>query len=209
MNLEKRYQDRLADLHGRLPDGTPKLRIVTPAEARRPHGRLKGQPKYFDPVSNTQMPFLVLEQWLSPEFAAPKEIWNYELLGVHPSECSNDCCKGGVWGMYTPLTNEFGEYVPFSDKMMEAIERRVKIDREFAKLSAQARLDAIEADRAAADNIKAEEAWEQLNADRDHYLTHKKEMDNADNRVYIGVGKATMPETKGIKEAIGSPLEKV
>lgn len=111
--------------------------------------------------------------------------------------------------MYTPLTNEFGEYVPFSDKMMEAIERRVKIDREFAKLSAQARLDAIEADRAAADNIKAEEAWKQLNADRDHYLTHKKEMDNADNRVYIGVGKVTMPETKGIKEAIGSPLEKV
>lgn len=111
--------------------------------------------------------------------------------------------------MYTPLTNELGEYIPFSENMMTAIERRIQIDREFAKLSEKERLGVIEADRAAAEQIKAEEAWEQMNADRDHYLNHKKEMDNADNRVYIGVGKAEMPDTKGIKEAIGSPLEKL
>ncbi len=209
MQLSKEHQNRLADLHGRLPDGTPKLRIVTPSDAVRPHGTLQGQPKYFDPVSGKQMPFLVLEQWLSPDFAAPRETWNYELLGVHPSECLNECCRGGVWGMYTPLTNEFGEYIPFNENMMTAIERRIKIDREFAKLSEKERLGVIEADRASAEQIKAEEAWEQMNADRDHYLNHRQEMDNADNRVYIGVGKASMPDAKGIKEAIGSPLEKL
>lgn len=209
MNLEQRYIDKLKDLNGTLPNGKPKLRIVTPSEAVHQHGALKGIPKYADPVSGKQMPFLVLEQWLPPEFAGSKETYNYELLGVHPSDCLQDCCMGGVWGYYMPLTNEYGQYLPFTDTVMEAIERHISLARQYAELSAEERKLALDADLATAEQKQAEIAIRESNDDIEHYLNHKKELDNADNRVIIGLGKNTMPDVKGGKEAIGNPLAKL
>ncbi len=209
MHLEERYLNKLKALNGSLPNGKPKLRIVTPAEAVRPHGKLMGQPKYFDPVSGKQMPFLILEQWLPAEFAGTKEQWNYELLGVHPSECSNDCCNNGVWGYYMPLTNQYGQYIPFTDQVMEAIESRIAVARQYANLTEKERLESLNADLSAADKKKDEIAIRESNADIEHYLNHKEELDNADNRIIIGLGKNTLPNVKGGKMPIGSPSERL
>ena len=209
MNLEQRYIDKLKDLNGTLPNGKPKLRIVTPSEAVHPHGQLKGVPKYADPVSGKQMPFLILEQWLPPDFAGSKETYNYELLGVHPSDCLQDCCMGGVWGCYMLLTNQYGQYLPFTDTVMAAIERHISLSRQYAELTAKERLDALDADLAAAEQKQAEIARLESNNDLEHYFNHKKELDNADNRVTIGLGKNALPEVKGGKMPIGNPLEQL
>ena len=209
MRLEQRYIDRLKELNGALPNGKPKLRIVTPAEAVHPHGSLKGVPKYVDPVSGKQMPFLILEQWLPADFAGPKDTYNYALLGPHPSECLQDCCMGGVWGYYMPLTNQYGQYVPFTDTVMEAIERHISVARRYSELTPEQRQLALDADLATAEQKKVEMAIRESNDDIEHYLNHKKELDNADNRVIIGLGKNALPDVKGGKEAIGNPLEKL
>lgn len=209
MNLEQRYIDRLKELNGVLPNGKPKLRIVTPSEAIRPHGAIQGVPKYADPVSGKQMPFLVLEQWLPAEFAGTRETYNYELLGTYPSDCLQDCCNGGVWGFYMPLTNQYGQYIPFNDTVMEAIEHRISKAREYAKLSEEERLDALNAGLSLAEQKKDEVAVRESNAVIEHYLNHKEELDNADNRITIGLGKNTLPETKGGKMPIGSPLKQI
>lgn len=207
MKLEQRYIDRLKDLNGSLPNGEPKLRVVTPKEAVRPHGALKGQPKYFDPTSNAQMPFLVLEQWLPAMAVGGKEHWNYELLGAHPSECDMDCCSRGFWGFYLPLTNELGEYIPFTEQTMDAIERHISVARRYAGLTEKERLEALDADLSAANTKKDEIAILESNDAIEHYLNHKEELDNADNRVIIGLGKNALPDVKGGKEAIGSPIQ--
>lgn len=206
MKLSKEHENVLADLAGRLSNGKPKLRIVTPTEAVRPHGILKGKPKYPNPETGKQMPFLILEQWYPPSMLGEKENWNEEFLGIYPAECSDDCCNNGFWGLRSPLTNPNGEYIPFSERMMESIKRRQYIDIKWAEKTDTERLDYLEAERATANSKKAEAAWEQQNLNRDHYLNHKTEEDNADNRVFsFGEKHATL--NKGAKEPIGSPLK--
>lgn len=209
MRLDLSYEQKLRELGGILPNGKGKLRVVTPIEAVRPHGSLKGQPRYFDPESGKQMPFLVLEQWHPSDFAGDKDKWPYELLGAYPADCDLDCCQRGMWSMLMPLTNQFGEYIPFSEVMMAAIERQIKKSREWGDLSEEDRTRYLDADLSSAKQKNDDSAMEIVNANRDHYLTHKEEMDNADNRVRIGFGKAELPVTKGGKMPIGSPLEKL
>ena len=127
MQLSKEHEQILADMAGRLPNGKPKLRIVTPAEAVRPHGILKGKPKYIDPESGKQMPFLIVEQWYPPTMLGSEEEWDTEYLGPHPSKCSDDCCNNGIWGFRFPLTVN-GEYIPFSQALMDAFQKRQFID---------------------------------------------------------------------------------
>ncbi len=60
MELSKEHQRRLGDLYGYLPNGTPRLRIVTPDEAKRPHGKLAGTYKYLNPETGGPMECLML-----------------------------------------------------------------------------------------------------------------------------------------------------
>lgn len=204
MQLSKEHEQILADMAGRLPNGKPKLRIVTPAEAVRPHGILKGKPKYIDPESGKQMPFLIVEQWYPPTMLGSEEEWDTEYLGPHPSKCSDDCCNNGIWGFRFPLTVN-GEYIPFSQALMDAFQKRQFIDLEWARLTDSQRRNFLDTERANVDKQKAEAAWERQNEMRDHYLKHKETEDNADNRVWVGFGKNTLPDIKGLKEPIGSP----
>ena len=204
MNLSVEHNKKLISLYGALPNGKPRFRIVTPSEARRPHGTLKGQPKYFDPASNRQMPFLVVEQWMPADIAGDKEYWNYELLGPHPSECHQDCCNGGVWSFFMPL-HENGRYIPFEDSMMEAVYAQIRTAIRWKETDELSRFQVLEAERASANKQDAEKAWTDVRDEREHYLNHKEELDNADNRVTIGLGKNTLPDVKGGKESIGRP----
>ena len=205
MKLSKEHEQILADMGGRLPNGKPKLRIVTPEEAVRPHGALKGKPKYIDPESGIQMPFLIVEQWYPPTMFGEKEDWDTISLGMHPSECSADCCNNGFWGFRFPLTVN-GEYIPFSQSLMDGFTKKQFIDLEWAKLTDDQRRNFLDTERANVDKQKAELVWEQQNDMRDHYLKHKETEDNADNRVWVGFGKNTFADIKGLKEAIGKPI---
>lgn len=208
MKLSKDHEQLLADMAGRLPNGNPKLRIVTPEEAVRPHGQLAGVPKYLDPVSGQQMPFLVLEQWYPPTMLGSEETWNEEVMGIFPGKCGQDCCNNGYWGFRMPLTDMSGQYMPYTDYLMESIKRRQFVDIDWSKRSPEERLAFLDAERAFAEQ-KAAEIAQTDHAERyEHYLQHKTQEDNADNRIIIGLGKNTLPDTKGGKLPIGSPLEK-
>lgn len=204
MKLEARHERRLADLYGKLPNGKAKLRIVTPSEAVRPHGKLQGLPKYIEPETGQKMPFLVLEMWCPPEMCGSREAWPYDLLGPYPADCQEDCCNGGFWGLKMPLTVN-GEYLPVSETLIDAICKKQFIDVEWSLLTEIERQNHIDESLSRSKQKRDEEAWDEFISERDHYATHKTQEDNADNRVFIGFGKNALPETKGGKMPIGKP----
>lgn len=136
--------------------------------------------------------------------AGSKEQWPYELLGAHPSECQEDCCNGGMWTFYTHLADEYGRYVPFGDYMIDALERRIAMDKKWRELSETERHLHTEAELSLAQQKKDEIALTEVLTEKEHYLTHKEEKDAADTRMRIGFGKQTVPDTiKGGKLPIG------
>lgn len=205
MQVSKAHEQILADIAGRLPNGKPKVRITSPEEAVRPHGLLKGKPKYFHPETGERMPFLILEQWFEPTMFGDKDTWDTTFLGIHPEDCSEDCCNNGFWGFRAILHKDW-EYVPYSEALMDIVRGRQFIDLEWAKLNEEQRNNFLTTERANVDKQKAEVAWEVQNEMRDHYLKHKEQEDNADNRVWVGFGKNTFADIKGLKEAIGKPI---
>lgn len=206
MKLEPAYDNRLAEISGRLPNGQPKLRIVTPEEAVRPHGKMQGLPKYLDPETGIQMPFLVLEMWISPELCGSRESWQYDLLGPYPADCPLDCCNHGYWGMKSPLTTA-GEIIPLSESLIDSICRKQYMDIAFSALSEKERLESLDASLSERNKKAEETAWAEFNENLDHYATHKTQEDNADNRVIIGLGKNAFSDyVKGGKSPIGRPV---
>jgi hypothetical protein len=206
MRLETRYENTLAELGGRLPNGQPKMRIVAPDErlAQRPHGKWKGTPKYFDPESGKQIECLMLEQWYPPEMLGSPEAWPEELMGPFPADCDKECCNNGFWGMRSPLMYADGKFLPLSDAVMESIKQKNFFDAKWSALSEierQRQLDANLSAREQKADADAEKAADEVWS---HYATRKEQEDNADNRVW-SLGKYDSPHVKGNKEPIGKP----
>ncbi len=205
MEISKEFEQRLADMGGRLPNGKPKLRFVFGPDAKRAHGTLAGRPKYLLPDTGRPMPWNILEAWLPPEMAGPRETWPYDLLGPYPADCHEDCCDGGIWGLRTPITNTNGEFIPICEATMHMIERKQFMDVKWSltdEITRQNMLDRALSDR---NNQTDRESREEHAHIRDHYLTNKETLDNADNRVTVGFGKNTLPDVKGGKLPIGPP----
>lgn len=92
---------------------------------------------------------------------------------------------------------------------MDAIERHIYESRQYAELTEIERQESLTAGLSLAQEKKDEVAIQESNAMIEHYLKHKQELDNADTRILVGFGKNTLPEVKGGKMPIGSPLEKI
>lgn len=206
MKLKPEYERRLKDIGGQLPNGKPKLRISTPDEAVYPHGKIAGRPKYINPETERPFPWLILEMWIPPAMLPPRESWDEDILGIYPADCSQDCCNHGFWGLKTPLTIS-GEFLELNDSLMELIAGKQLMDLEWATLSDLEQKVKLDALKAASDKKADDDAVAESRADREHYLTHKEELDNADNRVFSW-GGYTVPIIKGGKEAIGKPFAK-
>ena len=204
MNVPEEYKRRLADMGGRLPNGTPKMRIVDAREIRRPHGKLEGTPKYIDPETGKPMEFLVLETWIPPILLGSRDTWNYDFMGVWPGDCDKECCDRGYWGLKSPLTVS-GEFIPLTEALMLSIERKHFMDVQFSMLSEKERLESLDANLASREQKEAEDGYAEYNRILDDYLQRKEELDNADNRIYVGHGKSTLPDMKGGKLPIGKP----
>lgn len=202
------YNKRLADMGGRLPDGTPKLRLVFSPETKRVHGRVAGQWKYPDPANLANpLPWWFLETWIPPQMCGTRETWPYKLFGPYPADCQKDCCNGGYWGLKMPITTN-GEFIELSEATMQAVERKQYMDVQFSMLTEAARLEALNEQKAAADKRADDDAWEEHNVLQDRYLNVKEAEDNADNRAFVfPTGMA--PQGKNIRLPIGKATDKL
>ncbi len=207
MQLSKEHEQILADIGGRLPSGKPKLRIVSPDEAKRPHGKLKGTPKYLDPETGKPMECLMLEMWVAPELCGTPETWPSELLGPYPATCSLDCCNGGFWGLRSPLSAN-GEYVPVTDQLMEAVRGNQYMSLQWSLLSETERLEKCNANLSERNQKSDEEAFKEYDSNLESYLINKEKEDNADNRVF-SFPKGIKPDFKNVNMAIGGPKIKI
>lgn len=186
------YAKRLGDIEGYLPDGkTPKLRLVFAPEALRPHGKLQGKPKYIDPNTGEVMKFWVVECHYPAAFCGSREAWNYDLLGTYPADCNEDCCNGGFWGFRMPISVS-GEYIELTEETLHSIEQKLFADFEWSMLSEIQRQEAIDSRLSREKQMKDETVWHEQNENRDHYLTHQLQEDNADNRVWSFGNKITI-----------------
>ena len=188
-------------MEGYLSDGkTPKNRLVFAPETKRRHGKLAGSYKYCDPNTGKPLECWVWETWYPAEMCGPRETWNYEFMGVYPQDCGEECCNHGYWGLRSPITTH-GQYIDLTEATLDCIRQKQFFDLEWSILSETERLRELDSQLARDKEMDAEEAWKRFNEDRDHYLSHKQKEDNADNRVYAGLGVTT----KGGKMPIGKP----
>jgi hypothetical protein len=206
--VPKHYKQRLGDMGGYLTDGvTPKMRLVFAPEAKRPHGKWAGTPKYVDPETNTVMPFWILEQWYPPTMLGSRDTWDYDFLGIYPADCRQDCCNGGFWGLRMPITTD-GTVMELTDQVLDFIERRQFADVQWSLLSEIERQRALDANLSEREQKSDAESLEEYIALSDHYFAHKQGEDNADNRIFV-FPEHIQPQAKGIREAIGRPNIKI
>ncbi len=196
MNIPQEFITRLADMGGRLPDGTPKMRIVFAPETRRAHGIAQGHYKYVNPETGKVMPFYVLEQHYPPSMLGPRENWP-ESMGIYPGDCAEDCCNHGYWGFRSALTTN-GSFQELNSHVMDMIEQRQYQDLAFSMLDEISRQEHINKLMAERDKNAAEVAARESTAIGDDYFLHKEKEDNADNRVFSIAGL----EGKGAKMPI-------
>lgn len=204
MEIKPEYEQRLADMSGRLPNGKPKMRILLPTEAVRPHGKWKGEPKYIDPESGARMECLVLEQWYPPELLPIKELWPTELMGPYPTECGESCCNGGFWGLRMPLMYPDGQFLPLTEGLIRSIEQKHFFDVTWSGLSEIERQRQLDASLSARNQKADADALRNSNEVLEYYATNKKEMDNADNRVWSW-GDKLATNGKNSKMPVGKP----
>ena len=203
MEISKEFQRRLGDIGGRLPDGTPKLRLVFGPEAKRPHGKLQGTYKYIDPETGTPMPFWILEMWVPPQLCGERETWNYDFMGIYTADCDQPCCNRGYWGIKSPITVD-GTLLPITESVMQSIERKHFMDIQFSMLNEVEQLAFIDAQLSERNKKSDEEAFAEYIDRVEDYSIHKEKWDNDDNRVFVFPEKYASTK-KGIKEAIGRP----
>ena len=198
------YKRRLADMGGRLPDGTPRLRLVFGPDAKRAHGQLKGIGKYLDPETGKPFAWWFVEQWVPATMCGTRETWNYEFLGTYPGDCDRDCCNRGYWSVRFPVCGGNGEYIPLTDATLDSIERKQYADIQFSMLDEISRLEQLDKLMAKRDKNVAEVVDSQATEIGEHYFSHKEKEDNADNRVYSMPGglSSAIP---GAKYPVGRP----
>ena len=200
--ISEDFKRRLGDIGGRLPDGTPKLRLVFAPDMKRPHGKLAGLPKYIDPDTGKPMPFWVLEIWIPPVMCGERENWNSEFMGPYPADCDLDCCNRGYWGIKTPIATANGEYLPINESVMQSIERKQYMDIQWSLKSETEQLAAYDARLLAREQKANADAMEEYFRRLDRYATNKEREDNADNRVFAWADKYMI---NAPKMPIGSP----
>ncbi len=205
--ISEEFKKRLGDIGGRLPNGTPKLRLVFGPDARRPHGKLAGTLKYLDPETGKPYPWWVLELWIPPSLCGTREAWSNEYFGPYPADCHLDCCNGGFWGLKTVIHSN-GEFLPINESVMQSIERKQYLDVEFSLLDEKERLAVLDAQLSERETNADAKSLEEYIALSDHYFAHKEGEDNADNRIFV-FPESIQPQAKGIREAIGRPNIKV
>jgi len=202
--ISEEFKKRLGDIGGRLPDGTPKLRLVFGEDCRRPHGKLAGTHKYLDPDTGKPYPFWILEMWVPPELCGSRESWPYDLFGTYPADCGMDCCNHGFWGIKTPIVSPNWEFLPINESVIQSIERKQFMDIQFSMLDEKARLEALDthlSEREKNADAKSLEDYIELS---DHYFANKEGEDNADNRIFV-FPEHIQPNAKGIREPVGRP----
>lgn len=198
------YKKRLGDMGGYLSDGvTPKMRLVFGPDAKRPHGKLAGQPKYVDPETGKVMPFWILEQWYPASMCGSRETWAFEFLGPFPADCQQDCCNGGFWGLRMPITTD-GTMMELTDQVLDYIERRQFADVKWSMMSEIERQQALDANLSEREQKSDARSLDEYIELADHFAINKEKEDNADNRIFV-FPESIQPQAKGIREAIGRP----
>lgn len=203
MKLSKEYEQRLADMYGRLPNGKPKLRIVTPEEAVRPHGKWAGSAKYFHPETGKRLECLMVEMWIPPTMMGSRESWPHELMGPFPADCDGDCCDRGYWSLKFPISVD-GEFVPLDEGTMQSIERKQFFDVQWSLMSEIERQQALDANLSEREQKSDARSLDEYIELADHFAINKEKEDNADNRIFV-FPESIQPQAKGIREAIGRP----
>lgn len=196
MKLTKEQEQILGDMGGWFLDGTPKMRIVTPEEAKWPHGELKGVPKYINPITNKAMNCLVLEQWMSREALGDNPI-------IRP--CSGECCRNGFWGMRMPLMYADGEFLPMSESLMDSIRQKNFFDSRWSDLTPVQRQEMLDAQWSRAKQVKDVESIETANQILEDYTINKEREDASDTRAW-SMPKELDTTVKGNKMPVGKMI---
>lgn len=199
------YARAMREIGGVRLDGRPKWRLVYAPSAKFVHGTSAGHFKYIDPRTDKPKECWVIEQAMPQELLGSRDNWQYEMLGPYPYDCSCDHCDNTYWGWRMDVSVN-GEYLPLTEHVLHFIRTKAWFDVEFGTLSQEERMKVMDDAHAKNEVRKDEKTLKQFFDIVESYATHKQTLDNADNRVQVGFGKATLPDTiKGGKEAIGTP----